>query len=66
MRRPAPLPLVAPEPLVPGMIAPPGLTKTVPTLPLPVSAPKTAPLRHAAEAVYEVGAQLAHFVDARG
>ncbi len=34
-------------------------------LPLPVSEPKTAPLRHAAEAFYEVGAQLAHFVDAR-
>jgi glycine/D-amino acid oxidase-like deaminating enzyme len=34
-------------------------------LPLPVSEPKTAPLRQAAEAFYEVGAQLAHFVDAR-
>jgi len=34
-------------------------------LPLPISAPKTAPLRHAAEAFYEVGAQLAHFVGAR-
>ena len=34
-------------------------------LPLPVSQPKTAPLRHAAEAFYEVGAQLAHLVDAR-
>ena len=34
-------------------------------LPLPVSEPKTAPLRHAAEAFYEVGAQAAHFVDAR-
>ena len=34
-------------------------------LPLPVSPPKTAPLRHAFEAFYEVGAQLAHFVDAR-
>jgi len=34
-------------------------------LPLPVSEPKSAPLRHAAEAFYEVGAQAAHFVDAR-
>ena len=34
-------------------------------LPLPVSPPKAARLRHAAEAFYEVGAQLAHFVDAR-
>ena len=34
-------------------------------LPLPVTEPKTAPLRHAAEAFYEVGAQAAHFVDAR-
>ena len=34
-------------------------------LPLPVSEPKTAPLRHAAEAFYEVGAQAAHFVYAR-
>jgi glycine/D-amino acid oxidase-like deaminating enzyme len=34
-------------------------------LPLPVAPPKTAPLRHAFEAFYEVGAQLAHFVDAR-
>jgi glycine/D-amino acid oxidase-like deaminating enzyme len=34
-------------------------------LPLPVTAPKTAPLRHAAEAFYEVGAQAAHFVGAR-
>ena len=34
-------------------------------LPLPVTEPKPAPLRHAAEAFYEVGAQLAHFVDAR-
>jgi glycine/D-amino acid oxidase-like deaminating enzyme len=33
-------------------------------LPLPVSEPKTALLRHAAEAFYEVGAQAAHFVDA--
>ena len=32
--------------------------------PLPVTEPKTAPLRHAAEAFYEVGAQAAHFVDA--
>ena len=34
-------------------------------LPLPLSEPKTAPLRHPAEAFYEVGAQLAHFVYAR-
>ena len=34
-------------------------------LPLPVTEPKTAPLRRVAEAFYEVGAQLAHFVDAR-
>jgi len=34
-------------------------------LPLPVSEPKSAPLRHAAEAFYEVGAQAAHFVNAR-
>ena len=34
-------------------------------LPLPVSPPKRAPLRHAAEAFYEVGAQFTHFVDAR-
>jgi glycine/D-amino acid oxidase-like deaminating enzyme len=34
-------------------------------LPLPVTAPKTALLRHAAEAFYEVGAQAAHLVDAR-
>ncbi len=34
-------------------------------LPLPVSEPKTALLRHAAEAFYEVGAQAAHFVYAR-
>ena len=34
-------------------------------LPLPVSPPKTAPLRRAAEAFYEVGAQAAHFVSAR-
>jgi glycine/D-amino acid oxidase-like deaminating enzyme len=34
-------------------------------LPLPVSEPKSAPLRHAAEAFYEVGAQAAHFVYAR-
>ena len=34
-------------------------------LPLPVTEPKTAHLRHAAEAFYEVGAQAAHFVDAR-
>ena len=34
-------------------------------LPLPVAPPKTAPLRHAFEAFYEVGAQAAHFVDAR-
>jgi glycine/D-amino acid oxidase-like deaminating enzyme len=34
-------------------------------LPLPVTEPKTALLRHAAEAFYEVGAQAAHFVDAR-
>jgi len=34
-------------------------------LPLPVTEPKTAPLRHAAEAFYEVGAQAAHFVGAR-
>ena len=34
-------------------------------LPLPVSEPKTARLRHAAEAFYEVGAQAAHFVYAR-
>jgi glycine/D-amino acid oxidase-like deaminating enzyme len=34
-------------------------------LPLPVSEPKTAPLRHIAEAFYEIGAQAAHFVYAR-
>jgi glycine/D-amino acid oxidase-like deaminating enzyme len=34
-------------------------------LPLPVTEPKTVPLRHAAEAFYEVGAQAAHFVGAR-
>jgi glycine/D-amino acid oxidase-like deaminating enzyme len=34
-------------------------------LPLPITEPKTALLRHAAEAFYEFGAQAAHFVDAR-
>jgi glycine/D-amino acid oxidase-like deaminating enzyme len=34
-------------------------------LPLPISAPKAAWLRRAAEPYYEIGAQIAHFVDAR-
>ena len=34
-------------------------------LPLPVTEPKSAPLRYAAQAFYEVGAQAAHFVNAR-
>lgn len=34
-------------------------------LPLPVSEPAVAPLRAVKEAYYEVGAQVAHFVDAR-
>lgn len=34
-------------------------------LPLPVSEPAAAPLRAVKEAYYEVGAQVAHFVDAR-
>ncbi len=34
-------------------------------LPLPVTPVETAPLRAAKEVYYEVGAQLAHFADAR-